>query len=216
MSKLTRILTTLALVAAPAACKSETARRADKAADHAADKTQAMNDQAMEESKTVTDESAKTEEKGADVVKAKAAFESERDTRVQTLEQQRDLAASQVTIINALATGLPLAPDSKASVDDKVSTLQSKLDDAGNAIQDLKTSTADDFKAKEDHANDTMKSLDDARGSAWQALNDAKKQPEAQQPQSSQNEPSQTPEPQSQNEPSQNQQQPDEQQQPSS
>jgi hypothetical protein len=175
MSKLTRILTAIVLVAAPAACKSESGRRADKAAERAADKTKSMADRSMEEAKTVTDESAKTEKKGADVATAQADFESKRDTRVQTLQAQRDLISSQVIVINALATGLPLAPDAKTDINNKVSTLQSKLDDAGNAIQELKTSSADDFKAKDDHAGDAMKSLDDARGSAWQALNDAPK-----------------------------------------
>jgi hypothetical protein len=162
MSKLIRIIAIIGLMVVPTACKSEESarNRADRGSEQAGANSAAQ-------------ESAKTDQKTAESTSSQADFERNRDARVTTLRVQRDLTASQTIVISALAAGLPLTGAGKADVNEKLQVLQTRLDDAGNAIQDLKTATADDFKAKDKYASDVIHRLNEARDAAWKALDEA-------------------------------------------
>jgi hypothetical protein len=163
MSKLLQLSAAIALVAAPAACKSDSRSKADKAAERVAD----QNKRDME--KTAPDYQPNVVKEQAN----DAEFSVRRDMRMQILKIHTDIVQTQPQMITTLASSLPLTELGAADVNDKVRVLQMRIDDANNAIQSLGTTPADGFKKADDDATKAMDRLEDARKDAWKALKDA-------------------------------------------
>jgi hypothetical protein len=163
MSKLLQLVAAIGLVAAPAACKSDSRSKADKAADRVAD-----------QNKRDTKETSPDYQ--PNVVKEQAndaEFSVRRDMRMQILKITTDIVQTQPQMISTLASSLALTDAGNADVNDKVRVLEMRLDDANNAIQRLGSTPADDFKKADDDATKAMDRLEDARKDAWKALKDA-------------------------------------------
>jgi preprotein translocase subunit SecD len=162
MSKLLQLVAAIGLVAAPAACKSDSRSKADKAADRVAD----QNKRDIKESPDYQPNVAKEQANDAE-------FTVRRDMRMQILKIQHDIVQSQPQVISTLASSLALTEPGAADVNDKVRVLEMRLDDANNAIQRLGSTPAEDFKKVDDDATKAMDRLEDARKDAWKALKDA-------------------------------------------
>jgi hypothetical protein len=163
MSKLLQFVAAIGLVATPAACKSESRSKADKAADRVADQNKRdMDKMSPDYQPNVVKEQAND-----------AEFAVRRDMRMQILKIQHDIVQTQPEVISTLATSLALTDAGSADVNDKVRVLEMRLDDASNAIQRLGSASADEFKKVDDDATTAMDRLEDARKDAWKALKDA-------------------------------------------
>jgi hypothetical protein len=163
MSKLLQLVAAIGLVAAPAACRSDSRSKADKAADRVAD----QNKRDIE--KTLPDYQPNVAKEQAN----DAEFSVRRDMRMQILNIQHEIVQTQPQMISTLASSLALTEAGAADVNDKVRVLEMRLDDATNAIQSLGSTPADDFKKADDAATKAMDRLEDARNDAWKALKDA-------------------------------------------
>jgi conjugal transfer/entry exclusion protein len=95
--------------------------------------------------------------------------------RVQTLRAVHGVAASQPVLINAFASSLPIVEADKAMINEKLQILQTRLDEAANQIQTLKSVDATTWDQRHDDVNKAMDRVEDARKDAWQALKDAKR-----------------------------------------
>lgn len=163
MSKLLQLVAAIGLVAAPAACKSDSRSKADKAADRVADQNKRdMKETSPDYQPNVAKEQAND-----------AEFAVRRDMRMQILKIQHDIVQTQPQVISTLASSLGLTEAGASDVNDKVRVLEMRLDDANNAIQRLGSAPAEEFKKVDDDATKAMDRLEDARKDAWKALKDA-------------------------------------------
>src|SRR5262245_60065478 len=95
MSKLLQLVAAIGLIAAPAACKSESRSKADKAADRVADQNKRDMDKTMppDYQPNVAKEQAN-----------EAEFTVRRDMRMQILKIQHDIVQTQPQMISTLAS----------------------------------------------------------------------------------------------------------------
>ncbi len=163
MHTLGSIILGVALIST-AACKPANQRRADRAADRA---VHAMDnfDQANTPSSIVA--------KSFDIVSAVEQFELRRNARVDALSAQRSVIATQPELISTLADAAPLTTAGREAVDAKIQTLDLRLDDMANQLNELRSAGPDDWRMSDDATTAAMKQLDDARADAWQALQNA-------------------------------------------
>jgi hypothetical protein len=164
MSKLLQLVAVIGLVAAPAACKSDSRSKADKSADRVSD----QNKRDMDKMSSPDYQPNVAKEQAND-----AEFTVRRDMRMQILKIEHDIVQTQPQVISTLASSLALTDAGSADVNDKVRVLEMRLDDASNAIQRLGSASAEDFKKVDDDATKAMDRLEDARKDAWKALKDA-------------------------------------------
>jgi len=172
MSKLLYLAAALGLAVVPA-CKSNTRHNADKAADRAQDKTDKLDDRVADQAKAIDKETNETTKKATETAEAHNDFESRRHDRVLQLRFERDVIASQPTVMTTIASALALTEVGRADIDEKIRVMQMRVDEAGNVLNELATVGVDGFKAKDDLAADVMKRLDDARKDAWKAIDKA-------------------------------------------
>src|ERR1051326_8119106 len=159
ITKLIQLVAAIGLVVAPAACKSDSRSKADKAADRVAD----QNKRDME--KTSPDYQPNVAKEQAN----EAEFTVRRDMRMQILKIEHDVIQTQPQMISTLASSVGLTEAGSADVNDKVRVLEMRLDDVNNAIQRLGGTPAEDFKKVDDDATKAMDRLEDARKDAWKA-----------------------------------------------
>jgi hypothetical protein len=163
----------LALGLAAGACNNDSASRANRAANKLVDRTADLVDLQKRKLENATGEVKEVGERARDVTKAQLDFAAKRTARIDVLRVQHGLIALQPTMITGLASIAPLTDAGRADVNEKLELLQMRLDETGNLIQDLKTTDAQTFSAKDDEASDAMKRLVSARDAAWKALDDA-------------------------------------------
>jgi len=121
----------------------------------------------------VIEDQPNADKKSGDLATATDVFERSRDLSIQKLNGQRAVIASQPNLINTIAQSLPLTDAGRMVVNERVMLLQTRLDEAGNLISGLQTSTASDWKRRDDAVSDAMSRVEDARKDAWKALDDA-------------------------------------------
>ena len=156
------------------ACKPESARRADRAAKDLVEKRNDL----VEAAKQLPD---KPLAEGAQAVLAEAGelaqaahdFEHQKSRRIATLVIARDLTATQSALIGVLARDTPITDAARGDVNEKLTRLQTRLDEASNLIEGLANVTIDAWEERNTAATDAMKRLDDARADAWEALEEA-------------------------------------------
>lgn len=159
------------------ACKPESARRADNAAEEV---TEARDDLRRE-----VDEVGRTSDKlGASkaivkeagrLARAQAEFEQRRTHRIQVMRAQHEVIGTQTLLISTMAKSFPLTDAGRADVNEKLTTFQSRLDEAANIIQGLQNVDAERWLERSHEATEAMQRLEDARHDAWEALDDAPK-----------------------------------------
>ncbi len=147
-----------------AACKPANQRHADRAADRAV--------QAMDKFDETTGPRSMVA-RSFDIVAAVEQFELRRTARVDALAAQRSVIATQPGLISALADAAPLTSAGREAVDAKIQTLDLRLDDMANRLNELRAAGPDDWRMSDDATTSAMKQLDDARADAWQALQNA-------------------------------------------
>ncbi len=147
-----------------AACKPANQRQADRAADRA---IHAMNnfDDAHGTHGLVA--------RSFNIVSAVDQFELRRTARVDALSAQRSVIATQPELISTLADAAPLTTAGREAVDAKVQTLDLRLDDMANELNELRSAQPDDWRTSDDVTTTAMTQLDEARADAWQTLQNA-------------------------------------------
>jgi len=165
---MSRLGWTVSAVFTIAACKPESARRADRAAKDVVEQ--------REDVVEATKRSASVEEvleEAGELVQAANAFEWQRSRRIMELRMEHDLTASQAGVIGVLARDLPITDAARGEINEKLSRLHSRLDEATNLIEGLARVGVDTWEQRDDAATEAMKRLRAARKDAWEALDDA-------------------------------------------
>ena len=156
----------LAIALAFAGCKSETARKADRAAKDVlhqrADLEKAVQQQPV-------DAAAESKELSA----AAKQFIERRRIRIAALSGQHSVIASQLQLISTFAEYARITDAGRADINNKLSAFRMKLDEAINQIDGLREVGADSWQQRHDAVQDAMDALESARKSAWRALDDA-------------------------------------------
>lgn len=174
-------LTTIVL--AFGGCKSETARKADNAAENVQEqrkdlnKAQAKLDDERKDiagqKKEMIDESKNIAKQGAELAKAESEFEFRRMARVNTMRAELAVLATQPNLISTMSQNFALTDAGRVKVNEKLALFQMRLDETRNLIEGLMKVDAAQWTARHDAVRDAMKKLDDARDEAWDALEDA-------------------------------------------
>jgi hypothetical protein len=137
------------------------------------DLTRKMNeDQLKHNANEIRDESKDVQEKAAGVQTAEYEFDMRRRERVGALRAQHGVIASQVQLINTMATVTPLTDKARSDLSEKMQTFTTKLNESGNSIEALQVTDEQNFKDRDSDAEKAMDSLKDSRKDAWDALND--------------------------------------------
>ena len=156
------------------ACKPESARRADRAAKDLVE----QRDELVEAAKKLPDKplaqgAKEVLEEAGELARAAHEFEHQKSRRIAALFMARDLTATHAALIGVLARDTPITDAARGVVNEKLTRLQTRLDEASNLIEGLAHVTIDSWEDRNTAATDAMKRLDDARADAWEALEEA-------------------------------------------
>jgi hypothetical protein len=157
------------------ACKPESARKADQAADIAK--------QARQEAVTGTNPAApaspamqaRRAPPPGRLEQAEAHFEATKAARIHELRSRYAVIAAQPPEITTLATTFPLTDQGRAEVNEKLTALQRRLVETANLLDGLERTGVDAWTARDSELTRAMERLEDARSAAWRALDDAPK-----------------------------------------
>lgn len=177
VGRVSRIVGLLGALFAAQACKPESARQADNAAEEVAEARGDLRREVDEVGRTsdkLGASKALVEEAGR-LVQAQAEFEEKRALRIQVMKAQHEVIGTQTLLISTMATSFPLTDSGRADVNEKLTTFQSRLDEAANIIQGLQNVEAELWLQRSHEATEAMQRLEDARHDAWEALDDAPK-----------------------------------------
>jgi hypothetical protein len=122
--------------------------------------------------KEIVGESKDVAKKAGEMTTAESTFDLKRYNRVQQLRAVHTIIAMQPALISTLASVTALTDRARADVAEKLQIFQMRIDEAGNAIEMLQMTSENNFKDRNDAAAKAVERLDDARGDAWEALND--------------------------------------------
>jgi hypothetical protein len=145
----------LALGLSAGACKNDSATEANRAAQKAVHRSDDLAKHAVAFGQAAGD------------------FMAARTVRLQVLNLEHGIIAIQPPIFMGLATALPLTDAGRESVNEKFEIFAMRLDEAGNAIKALETSSVETFKDLDDAASKAMERVVDARTAALKAMDDA-------------------------------------------
>lgn len=191
MNRIGKILMATAIAVLPVACKDDTRKEADKAAENVNDQREdvkedlkdlnsAMKDQAKEttaegvkdEQDDVNEQTAELKENVNELNQAEGDFSVRRGNRAQQLRLLHGVIASQPMLINAVSGVTALTDKARADLAEKMQVFQMRVDEAGNAIEAIQQADASGFEERNDAAAKAVDRLKDARDDAWEALND--------------------------------------------
>ncbi|HEY5924873.1 MAG TPA: hypothetical protein VIV11_24500 [Kofleriaceae bacterium] len=156
----------LAIVVAFAACKPESARQAERAAEDVLEQRADLKEAAQAEPTKVAAESK-------ELSAAAQKFTEKKRIRIAALRGEHSVIATQVKLISTMSEYFPITDAGRADINNKLSAFQVKLDEATNQIEGLAGAAADRFGERDDAVQDAMDALETARKSAWRALQDA-------------------------------------------
>lgn len=156
----------LAIAIVFAGCQPETARKAEQAAKEVVDGREELEQAAREAPAQIGSASQELSE-------AARLFTERKQSRIAALRGEHSVIATQVKLISTMAEYFPLSDQGRADVNNKLTELQMRLDEAGNHIEGLTGVGAEQWSARDDAVRDAMDELDAARRAAWRALQDA-------------------------------------------
>ena len=156
----------LAIVIAFAGCKSETARRADRAADE-------VVEQREDVVKAATAKPDKLTVEAKELTQAEREFAERKRIRIAALRGEHSVIATQVDLIATMAKHFPLTDAGRAGVSDRLTKFQQRLVEARDHIDGLAGTDAAAWEQADDKVREVMDALDDARALAWEALHEA-------------------------------------------
>lgn len=154
------------IVVAVAGCQPETARKADRAAKDVIEQREDLTQAAREKPAQLGSASQELSE-------AARRFTKRKRIRIAALRGEHSVIATQMKLIGTMAEYFPLTDQGRADVNNKLTELQMRLDEAGNQIEGLAGVGAEQWHARDDAVRDAMDTLDAARRAAWRALQDA-------------------------------------------
>jgi len=168
-----KALALLLAVLGLAACKPESARRADRAAkevveqrDDVVEAARKIPDQPVEATKAVLAEAG-------ELVKAAHEFEHQKSRRLAALGFQLDTTGIRASLVAMLARDMPITDAARGEINEKLTRLDARLAEATNVIEGLSKVHIDGWHALDSEATEAMKRLADAANAAWDALEDA-------------------------------------------
>jgi hypothetical protein len=156
----------LAIVISFAGCKPETARQADRAAEHVVEQ---RNDLA----EAVRDEPTQVPTEAKELSRATKKFIEKRRIRIAALRGQRSVIGTQFLLISSFAEHARITDAGRADVNNALTELEHELEVAGNEIDGLAKVGVDDWTARDDQVREVMSDLESAAKSAWRALEEA-------------------------------------------
>ncbi len=171
MTRVSRLVLLLSLFAS-SACKPESARRADKAAEQV---TEAREELTREHVELGTEGANDLVARTGELAAATRTFEQRKKLRIEIVRTEHEVIATQPMLIGAMATNFPLTDVGRADVNEKLTTFHSRLEEAANTIQGLQSSDAATWIERNEDVIEAMKRLENARAAAWEALDDAPK-----------------------------------------
>jgi hypothetical protein len=155
-----------AVMLALVACSSHGDRASDQAADSVVAKEHAL---------AKASDPAKVDQTSAELARAEQAFEMRKDVRIIGLRTEQSIIEPQGEMISSLAAQLPLTAAARGDIDAKVEALAHRVDDAKQKTADLESSSAEQWKSRDDATGLAMKQLETARDAAWKAFKQAKR-----------------------------------------
>lgn len=155
------------------ACKGDTASQANESAKKVVDRTAELVDMQTAKIKNAAGEVLDLSKRANAVGEAHQDFAADREVHSDVLRVQLGILAQQVDVVRELATVIPVTETGRADIDEKLKVFQMRVDETGNAIQQLDSADATGYEARSDEAADAMKRLHDARDEAFKALDDA-------------------------------------------
>jgi hypothetical protein len=148
-------------------CKAETERKSDRAAEKVLDKRDDVHDELSKDENLA--------KRSLELGTANAEFAQRKQDRLATLNAVYTIYAQQPNMISQFAAAEPLTDQGRMNVTDKVRVFQMRLDEAKNMISGMQALDATAWKDRDDAVTDQMKSVNDARSDAWDALRDAER-----------------------------------------
>jgi hypothetical protein len=170
VTRVLRLASIVGLLLGAHACKPESARRADRAAQDLAEAREQAIDEgpALAKPQTVVTEAGK-------LAKAEAEFRARKALRIQVLRGEHSVIATQRLVIGTMATGFTLTDAGRADVNERLTAFKTSLGETQNLIDGLERVDADAWTERQDEATEAMTHLDDVRDAAWHTLDDALK-----------------------------------------
>lgn len=156
----------VAAVFAAAACKPESAQRADRAA-------RDVKAEQVDVIQAARAGSANLLRETGELSEAAQRFETQRAARIDALRAQYAVIASQPAMIGTMARELPITDGARGDINDKLHRLQMRLDEMQNLIEGLVRVPVDSWEQRDGDATTAMERLDDARREAWHSLEQA-------------------------------------------
>lgn len=170
MKRATGLIASAALLVAIAACKPESARKADRAAEQLAEARKRVLDEGPA---LATPRVAVTE--AGRLAKAEQEFRSGRTLRIQVLHGEHSVTATQSLVVGAMAGSFALTDAARAEVNAKLTVFKNTLAETANLIEGLERVDANAWLERHDAVVEGMTRLDDVRRATWRALDDALK-----------------------------------------
>ena len=169
---MTRLLAVALLVTA--ACKPESARRADRAADEVlAERKDVVEAAKKLPDKPLAEGATELFEEAGELSQAAREFDRQKSRRLALLLQTHDLTSTQTGVISVLARDMQITDAARSEINEKLTRLQRRLDETANLIEGLSSVQIDAWEERDIAVTDAMKRLEDARKSAWDAVDDA-------------------------------------------
>ncbi len=169
---MTRFLAVVLVFAA--ACKPESARRADRAADEVIEQREQVIEAARKlPEKPLAEGATELFEQAGELTEAARKFDRQKSRRLATLQQMHDLTAMHTGVIGVLARDMEITDAARAELNEKLTQLTLRLDETADLIEGLSSVEIDAWEERDTAVTDAMTRLEDARKSAWQALDDA-------------------------------------------
>jgi hypothetical protein len=156
----------LAIVVSFAGCKPETARQADRAAEHVVEQ---RNDLA----EAVRDEPTQVPAEAKELSRATELFIENKRIRIAALRGQRSVIGTQFLLISSFAEHARITDAGRADVNNALTELEHQLETEGNQIDGLATVGVDEWNERDDQVRDVMSDLESAAKTAWRALEEA-------------------------------------------
>jgi hypothetical protein len=170
MKRVLRLVSIVGLVLGVQACKPESARRADRAANDLAEARKHAIDEgpALARPQVIVAEAGK-------LAKAEAEFRARKALRIQVLRGEHSVIATQPLVIGVMATSFTLTDAGRAEVNERLAAFTRSLATTANLLDGLERVDADTWTERQDAATEAMTQLDDLRDAAWHTLYDALK-----------------------------------------
>lgn len=159
-----------ALVVVFAACKPESARKVD----HAAEELAEARERAIDEGPALAKPEAAVIEAGR-LAMAEQEFRSRRTLRIQVLRGEHSVIATQLLVVSTMARSFTLTDAARAEVNTKLTVFKNTLAETANLLEGLERVDANAWIERHDAATEAMTRLDDVRETTWHALDDALK-----------------------------------------